>query len=101
MVKNLPAKQKTWVRSLSWKIPWRRKWQPTPVILSGKSHGQRTLVGYSLWGYKRAGHNLTTKTAAAKTYTEVSKQVPTSFSLSFSTYNPVSQSCYEECKEKC
>jgi len=26
------------------KIPWRRKWQPTPAFLSGKSHGQRTLV---------------------------------------------------------
>ena len=32
------------------KIPWRRKWQPTPVALSGKSHGQRRLVGYSPWG---------------------------------------------------
>ena len=31
---------------------WRRKWQPTPVFLSGKSHGQRSLVGYSLWGRK-------------------------------------------------
>ena len=29
------------------KIPWRRKWQPTPVFLSGESHGQRSLVGYS------------------------------------------------------
>ena len=32
-----------WVR----KISWRRKWQPTPVLLPGKSHGQRSLVGYS------------------------------------------------------
>ena len=32
-----------WVR----KIPWRRKWQPTPAFLPGKSHGQRKLVGYS------------------------------------------------------
>ena len=31
------------------KIPWRRKWQPTPVLLPGKSHGQRSLVGYSPW----------------------------------------------------
>ena len=30
-----------------WKIPWRREWQPTPVFLPEKSHGQRTLVGYS------------------------------------------------------
>ena len=37
-----------WVR----KIPWRRKWQPAPVFLPGKSHGQRSLVGYSPWGRK-------------------------------------------------
>ena len=29
---------------------WRRKWQPTPVLLPGKSHGQRSLVGCSPWG---------------------------------------------------
>ena len=29
------------------KIPWRRKWQPTPVFLLGESHGQRSLAGYS------------------------------------------------------
>ena len=34
------------------KIPWRRKWQHTPVFLPGKSHGQRILVGYSPWGHK-------------------------------------------------
>ena len=32
------------------KIPWRRKWQPTPVPLPGKSHGWRSLGGYSPWG---------------------------------------------------
>ena len=32
------------------KIRWRRKWQPTPVFLSGELHGQRRLVGYSPWG---------------------------------------------------
>ena len=31
---------------------WRRKWQPTPVFLPGESHGQRSLVGCSLWGCK-------------------------------------------------
>ena len=31
---------------------WRRNWQPTPVLLPGKSHGQRSLVGYSPWGRK-------------------------------------------------
>ena len=33
------------------RIPWRRKWQPTPVYLPGKSHGRRSLVGCSLWGH--------------------------------------------------
>ena len=36
------------------KIPWRRKWQSTPVLLPGKSHGQRSLVGYSPWGCKES-----------------------------------------------
>ena len=31
-------------------ICWRRQWQPTPVLLPGKSHGQRSLVGCSPWG---------------------------------------------------
>ena len=40
-----------WVR----KIPWRRKWQPTPVFLPGESHGRRSLVGHSPWGCKESG----------------------------------------------
>ena len=36
------------------KIPWRRKWQPTPVSFSGKFHGQRNPVGYSPWGHKES-----------------------------------------------
>ena len=38
----------------SWvgKIPWRRKWQPIPVFLPGKFHGQRRLEGWSSWGLK-------------------------------------------------
>jgi len=36
------------------KIPWRRKWQPTPVFLPGESHGQRNLVGYSSWDCKES-----------------------------------------------
>ena len=43
------------------KVPWRGKWQPTPVFLPGKLHGQRSLAGYSPWGYKRVGHDLVTK----------------------------------------
>ena len=34
------------------KIPWRRKWQPTPIFLPGKSHGQRNVVGYCPLGSK-------------------------------------------------
>ena len=42
-----------WVR----KIPWRKKCQPPPVFLPGESHGGRSLVGYSPWGCRRAGHD--------------------------------------------
>ena len=43
----------------SWvtKIHRRMKWQPTPVFLPGKFHGQRSLVGYSPWVHKRVRHN--------------------------------------------
>ena len=54
-VKNLPAVQETGVRSLGWEDPWRRKWQPIPVSLPGKSHGQRSLVGCNPWGHKESG----------------------------------------------
>ena len=46
-----------WIR----KNCWRRKWQPTPVFLPGKFHGQRSLVGSSPRSLKRGGHNLATK----------------------------------------
>ena len=36
------------------KIPWRKKWQLTPVFLPGKSHGERSLTGYSPWGHKES-----------------------------------------------
>ena len=39
------------------KIPWRRAWQPTPVFLCGEGHGQRTLMDFSPWDWKRVGHN--------------------------------------------
>ena len=44
----------TWVQSWVGKIPWRRKWQFTPVLLPGKSHGQRSLVDYSPWDRKES-----------------------------------------------
>ena len=50
MVKNLPVMRETWVG----KIPWRRERLPTPVRLPGESHGQRSLVDYSIWGCKES-----------------------------------------------
>ena len=50
VVKNLPAMQKMWVRSLGQEDPLGRAWQPTEVFLPGEFHGQRNLVGYSPWG---------------------------------------------------
>ena len=44
-VKNLPEMQETQVQSLG---------LPTPVFLPGKSHGQRSLAGYSPWGHKES-----------------------------------------------
>ena len=35
-------------------MPWRRAWQLTPVLLTGESPGQRSLVGYSPWGCKES-----------------------------------------------
>ena len=52
VVKNPPAKQETWVRSLGCKMPWRIIWQPTLTFFLEKSHGQRSLAGYSPWGHK-------------------------------------------------
>ena len=40
------------LQSLGRKSPQRRKWQPTPVFLRGKFHGQRSLAGYSPWGHR-------------------------------------------------
>ena len=57
---------------------WRREWQPTPVFLSGESHGQRSLTGYSPWGHKELDmpEQLTHTHKTYNTYTH-------SFSYSF------------------
>ena len=49
-LKNSLAMRETRVWSLGREDPWRRKWKLTPVFLFGKSHGQKSLVCYSLWG---------------------------------------------------
>ena len=57
IVKHLPAVWETgfdpWVR----KIPWRKKWQPTPVLLPGKSHGRRSLARLQSMGSLGVGHD--------------------------------------------
>ena len=66
MVKNQPVMWETQIRSLGQEdllekgiathssILWRRQWQPTPVLLPGKSHGWRSLVDYSPWDCKES-----------------------------------------------
>ena len=51
-VKSLPAMRETWVRSLGREHPLEKEMQPTPVFLPGRSHGQRSLAGYSPWDHK-------------------------------------------------
>ena len=53
-VKNLPAMRETWVQSWVEKIPWRREWLLTLVFWPEEFHGQRSLAGYSPWGYKES-----------------------------------------------
>ena len=57
MVKSLPIVQETWVQSLGWEDHCKREWQPTPAFLSGESHGQRGLAGYSPWGRNESDAN--------------------------------------------
>ena len=54
MVKCLPKCERSGFDPWVGKILWRRKWQPTPVLLPGKSHGWRSVVAYSPWGHKES-----------------------------------------------
>ena len=54
MVKRLSAMLETQVRCLDWEDPPEKEMESTPVLLPGKSHGQRSLVGYSPWGHKES-----------------------------------------------
>ena len=53
-VKNQPAMQETWVRSLGWEDPLEKEWQPIPAFLPGEVHEQRSLVVCSPWGRKES-----------------------------------------------
>ena len=51
--------------------PWRRKWQPTPVLLTGKSHGWRSMAVYSPWSHKET--QLSDLTQAVKGFDVLNK----------------------------
>ena len=66
--------QETYVRPWVSRIPWRRKWQTTLVILPGKSHGQGKLVNYRLLARKRVRCSLATK--RQKQFKSTSSELP-------------------------
>ena len=69
MVKNLSANAgdtRCGFHPLVKKIPWRRAQQPIPAFLPGKSHGQRSLVGYSPQGHKELDMNEATSVHTAE-----------------------------------
>ena len=52
LIKNLPAMQEMWVRSLGWGDPLEKEMATHSSILPGESHGQRSLASYRPWGHK-------------------------------------------------
>ena len=69
-VKNLLQCRRPGFNPWVGKIPWRRKWQPTLVLLPGEFHGQRSLAGYSSWDPKES--DMTERV----TFTFIHKPVP-------------------------
>ena len=71
LLKNLPAMQETWVWSLGWEHPWRRKRQPTPVFWPGELHGQRNLASYKPWDHEES--DTTERITHQHTYRRINK----------------------------
>ena len=69
-------------------VKWKRKWQPTPVLLSGTSHGQKSLVGYSLWGHTESDTTEHTHTHTLNSESPVKKSMRPLF-LSESATSPL------------
>ena len=57
LVRNPPAMQDAWVRSLAWEDPLRGKWQPTPVFLPGESQWREEPSGLQSMGSQRVEHD--------------------------------------------
>ena len=53
MIKNMQCRRPEFDPRVG-KIPWRKEWLPTPILLTGEFHGQRSLVGYSPWSHKES-----------------------------------------------
>ena len=70
--------------------PWRRKWQPTPVFLPGKSHGQRSLAGYSSRGHKESDTTEQLNSKTLRYFTLKHGGVCTVSLFSFCIWKPVS-----------
>ena len=75
--------QETQVQSLGWEDPLEKEMEPTPVFLPGKSHGQRSLAGYSSWNQRRVGHDW----ANTHTCTHSVLQLKANFSVLLKQYN--------------
>ena len=67
---TLPARQESWVRSLGGKIPWRRKWQPTPVFLPGEFPWADEPGGLRSMGSQRVRHSATKLSTAQSWLTQ-------------------------------
>ena len=66
------------------KMPWRRKWQLTPVFLPGKFHGQRSLVGNSPWGHKESDM---TERMSTNTQTKEAKKKIMNLNIRYLSFN--------------
>ena len=74
VVKNVSTKQETWIQSLSWEDPLEKEMATHSSILPGKSHGQRSLVGYRAGDHKASvGHDWVTE--HADTHTRVTESL--------------------------
>ena len=74
---------------------WRRKWQPTPVFLSGESQGQGSLVGCCLWGHKELDTNEATQQQQQQVYM-ITVRTNFSFFSNIQGCSKLFQSCHQK-----